>query len=443
MKWCLNLCLITLTLITLSTLPAQEISLHFPKFSGRQWDLILLQGLEKDTILNGIIPPNGLVILKIPEKKQDYSGMARWMLRNGGGLDFVLNHESFSVECLSDQPTESNIVYSGSVENAFLRDNHHAQELLQARYDALRAALSVYPAGSELHEQLVHEEKRLLEEYTVFQKNLMETTLYAARFREIVNFTRGSVKSLNLDEYARALEADDFIRNRMSWPALYTSNHWSGVIFSWAQMHTLVIKSDSTLMMSTRQILEKLEDKQLYTAFSEQLVRYLIKFGKDSLLMELGAEVYQSGKLLRYDGLLTQFKSVYKGEKAPILFLPGGETLDWSRTNTKGLLVFYQNDCGPCENIIKQLKSANNQLKNNFIRVVTVSADKDSTVFKQTAGTFPWKDSYCDYKGFQGPNFNSYGVSGTPTIFVIDKDGYILSRQADLKSFLSNLQGDD
>lgn len=424
-------------------LQAQEISLNFPHFAGRNWDLVLLQGLEKDTVLCGVIPSDGRVILKIPDRKRNYSGMARWMLHNGGGLDFVLNHENFSVECQSDQPNESNIIYTGSVENTFLRENHHAQELILARYESVRMALSVYPPGSVLHDPLIHEEKRLLKEYTIFQKNLMDTNLYAARFREIVNLTRGSSKSLGLDEYGRALEADDFIRHRMSWPALYSSNHWGGVIFSWAQMHALVIKSDSSLMVSTRQVLGKLEDKQLYTAFCEQLVRYFIKFGKDSLLMELGSEVYNSGKLLRNDGLLAQFKSIYSGEMAPVLVLPNTGNLDWSQAGSKGLLVFYQSDCGACENTLEQLKSTYKNLEANGISVVTISADKDQTEFKRTAASFPWKEAYCDFKGFEGFNFKSYGVAGTPTLFAIDKNGRIQSRQADLKSALLWLERED
>ena len=424
-------------------LQGQEISLTFPKFAGSSWDLILLRGLEKDTIRSGVIPPDGKVILTIPETHRDYCGMARWMLRNGGGLDFVLNRENFSVECLSDQPNESNIIYTGSVENTFLRENHHAQELILARYEAVHMALSVYPPGSVLHDPLVQEEKRLLEEYTVFQKNLMETNLYAARFREIVNFTRGSSKSLGLDEYGRALEADDFIRHRMSWPALYTSNHWSGVIFSWAQMHAMVIKSDSTLMESTRHILGKLDDKQLYTAFCEQLARYFIKFGKDSLLFELSSEVRNSRKLLRHDGLLAQFESVYGGEIAPVLILPDGSQMDWTTAGAKSLLVFYQSDCGSCESTLEQLKSVYHRLKSAGIRVVTISADKDASEFKRVASAFPWPETYCDLKGFEGSNFKSYGVAGTPTLFTIDKNGRIMSRLSDLKTALLWLERED
>lgn len=430
-------------LVQTAPVQGQQISLIFPRFAGQSWDFILLRGIEKDTIRSGMIPSDGKVILKIPETHQRYSGMARWILNNGGGLDFVVNHENFSVECLSDQPNEANIVFTGSVENTFLRENHSVQELLLARHEAVRMALSVYPPGSRLNDLLAQEEKRLLEEYALLQKNLIETNLYAAQFLEIVNFTRGLSKSLGLNEYDRALEADNFIRHRMSWPALYTSNHWSGVIFSWIQMHTMVIKSDSTLMEGTRQILEKLENKELYTAFCEQLVRCFIKFGKDHLLFELNWEVRNSRKLLRHDGLLSQFDSPHSGEIAPILVLPDSSKLDWTKSSAKSLLIFYQSDCSSCEIILEQLKSIYHRLRSNGIRVVAISGDKNPVEFNRIASKFPWPETYCDLQGFESYNYKSYGVVGTPTLFVIDKNGRILSRVLDLKTALLWLERGD
>ncbi|MEY3051661.1 MAG: hypothetical protein RLY31_1446, partial [Bacteroidota bacterium] len=241
---------------------AQTISLHFPQFAGRNWDLVLARGLGKDTILSGVIPEDGPVVLNIPETYGDYAGMARWMLHNGGGLDFVLNGESFSVECLSDQPDESNIIYTGTVENTYLLDNYHEQERLQRQYEAVLMGLRAFPEDSPLHPQLSSEKERLETTYEKFMDELSASPLYAARFREIVNFTRGIGSDFETDEYARALAADDFLRNRMSWPALYTSNHWSGVCFSWVQLHVMVLENDSLLLASARDILTKFDDRQ-------------------------------------------------------------------------------------------------------------------------------------------------------------------------------------
>ena len=429
-------CLAVATLFTASV-TAQTITLDFPKFAGKEWDLILLQGLNKDTVLRGVIPDDGRVVLNIPERRKKYSGMARWMLRNGGGLDFVLNGESFSVECLSDQPDESNIIYTGTAENTFLRDNYRLQEKIMFKYEAVSMALNAYPEGTNLYGPLSKEKKKLADEYNEMYEELAKSPLYAARFREIVNFTRGTGKSLDLDEKGRAIEADNFIRNRMSWPALYTSNHWSGVIFSWAQMHSLVIESDSTLMTSTRHILAKLDDNLIYTDFCEQLARYFLKFGKDSLLFELGPEVRGSGKLLRYDGLLSQFQGLQTGERVPDLVLPDGSEMSLvSSKKTTRLLMFYQSDCGHCEDELEKITANYSALQNGGIQVITISGDTDKKVFQDKADSFPWAVKLFDGKGFGGPNFRNYGVAGPPTLLAVDEKGKLLRRSAQFTDML-------
>lgn len=419
------------------SLTAQTITLSFPKFSGKEWDLILLQGLNKDTVLRGVIPDDGKVVLNIPAKRKNYAGMARWMLRNGGGLDFVLNGESFSVECLSEEPNESNIIYTGTVENVFLNQNYRQQEEIMFKYEAVSMALKAYPEGTNLFSLLSKEKKKLTQDYDDMYRELAKSPLYAARFREIVNFTRGTGKSLELDEKGRAIEADNFIRNQMSWPALYTSNHWSGVIFSWAQMHSLVIESDSTLVASTRQILGKLDDNLIYTDFCEQLARYFVKFGKDSLLFELGPEVRGSGKLLRYDGLLAQFQGLQTGERVPDLVLPDGSEMSLiSNKRSTRLLMFYQSDCGHCEDELEKIKANYSTLQNAGIQVITVSGDTDKKVFQDKADSFPWAVKLFDGKGFGGPNFRNFGIAGTPTLLAVDEKGKLLRRSAQFTDML-------
>jgi peroxiredoxin len=430
--------LIALLCLTITAqLQSQTITLNFPHFAGRTWDLIFLRGLKQDTVLTGLIPEGGRVLLNIPESRRDYVGMGRWMLRNGGGLDFVVNGESFSVECLSDQPNESNIIYSGSVENDFLRDNHQEQEKLVRKIEAVRMALRAYPEGTDLYTHLEKEDEILKNQYEVFHRNLSASPLYAARFREIVNFTRGIGSSLEDDEYTLALKTDQFLRHKMSWPALYTSNHWSGVTFSWVQMHTAVIKQDSALLNSARDILTKFEDPERYTALCEQISRYFNKYGKDSLIQVLAPEIAASGKLLHYDGLLAPFRNLSKGANAPSLVFPDGKRLDWSSRPAKAyLLAFYQTDCGHCEEMLGQMTANYPNLERAGVHVVSISGDVDKATFEEAAAGHPWKDKLFDGKGFDGPNFKAYGVIGTPTLLAIGKSGQILHREARLPEML-------
>lgn len=426
----------------------QDIQLHFPYFSGKAWDLFFLRGQEQDTVLSGVIPPDGRVRLRIPERYRSYQGMGRWMLREGGGLDMVINGESFSVECLSDQPNDDNIIYTGSVENAFLRENYREQEVLLNRYSAIRMVAQAYPPGHPLYAAAQEEKVALERAWAAFRAKLSATPLYAARFREIVDLTRGIGSKLEQSEPEKAAEVDAFLSRRMPWEALYTSNHWSGVIYNWVQMHTLSIRSDEELLASARRILGRIPDAQMYTSFCDYMARYFVKDGKDALLSALSPEIKRSGKLLRSDGMLAQFGAPQVGELAPDLAFTihiGNPAEHNHQTKVLrvaelsapySLLIFYQSGCGPCESTMQQLVGNYPLFKEKGIRLISVSADTDIQIFENTAKGHPWSDKYCDELGITGPNFRRYGVAGTPTLFVLDAGGRIVLRTAELQAVL-------
>jgi thioredoxin-related protein len=55
--------------------------------------------------------------------------------------------------------------------------------------------------------------------------------------------------------------------------------------------------------------------------------------------------------------------------------------------------------------------------------MISLSTDKDEAAFKKKAKDLLWKDVYADLKGLEGKNFKNYGVSGTPTLFLVDASG--------------------
>jgi len=85
------------------------------------------------------------------------------------------------------------------------------------------------------------------------------------------------------------------------------------------------------------------------------------------------------------------------------------------------------------------------QLRNNYpllkeqgYEVISISADYDLQIFENTARLFPWEEKYCDGEGFDGENFKNYGVIGTPTFFMIDEEGVIEVREAQLQELTTS-----
>jgi thioredoxin-related protein len=105
----------------------------------------------------------------------------------------------------------------------------------------------------------------------------------------------------------------------------------------------------------------------------------------------------------------------------------------------KSLLIFYQSGCGHCETTMNGLKNNYNELTKKGLRIVGISADTDEQVFRNTANSYPWKDSFSDLEGLKGVNFKNYAVLGTPTMFLLDKNGNIEAKLATVEDVLQTI----
>ncbi|MDT8380012.1 MAG: hypothetical protein RQ739_14080 [Desulfotignum sp.] len=127
----------------------------------------------------------------MPTVYQDYQGMTRWLLKKGGGLDMIYTGKGFSVECLSTQPDPDNIIYTGNPENDYLKTQHLRQQTILDKLGAVNHLLQVYRPDEDLHKIAIAEQVRLRQAFEQVQADRSESSLYAARFGEIVDFTRG------------------------------------------------------------------------------------------------------------------------------------------------------------------------------------------------------------------------------------------------------------
>ena len=103
------------------------------------------------------------------------------------------------------------------------------------------------------------------------------------------------------------------------------------------------------------------------------------------------------------------------------------------------MLLFYQSDCGHCKTAIEGLKENYQDLVQKGVKIISIAGDTYQETFKTTATQFPWTDSYCDLNGINGINFKNYAVLGTPTIYVLDRKGIILSKMATITEVLDFL----
>lgn len=186
----------------------------------------------------------------------------------------------------------------------FSDEQYYVQQQIMLKGEAIRQALHIYQEHDSLYPLLRAEMGRLESAFKAHKMLVPHSPLYAARFREIVDFTLGIGDRLDQTEAEKAITFDRFVTCEMDWEALYISNHWSGVIGNWIEMHIYTIDDDDLLLRGCYFILNSLMREKIYTDFAIQLVRGFSKFNKDDLLAELSSSIKQSGKLLHMNGAL-------------------------------------------------------------------------------------------------------------------------------------------
>ncbi|MCF8076870.1 MAG: peroxiredoxin family protein [Desulfotignum sp.] len=394
----------------------------------------------------GEIPSDGRVILIMPEIYQDYRGMTRWLLKKGGGLDMIYTGKGFSVECLLEHPGPGNIRYMGNPENAYLKAQHRHQKTLLDKLGAINHLLQIYGPDEALHKTALAEQAHLRKAFEQVQAERSENALYAARFGEIVDFTRGIADRIYEDQEDHVAYFNDFVTHTLDLKDLYTSGHWDQVLHHWLMMNIRSDKGNPAFHERLEAAMSRMDRDDILAGFAENVVPLLVEKGKDDLVpaivdhLETRPDVRTklSG---RVENMLASVK-ILTGQKAPdLVFYAPVRT----RTGTSAqdilietgnldaahtILLFYQGECPLCEDALIDLANTYKRLEAHNVRVIAISADKTEQGFQQKLAYHQWPDNFCDFTGMAGENFTGYGVLGVPALFLLDQEGVVLKKTA-------------
>jgi peroxiredoxin len=432
---------------------AQNIRMDFPHFAGKAYDFIIFQGDNQKTIYQGVIPSDGKFTLTVPKEYTPYTGMSRWLItgtKEGGGLDMLIPGKDFSVSCKETRPDEKNIIYTGNIQIEELNNLYQEQQKILEQCYAMLQALKTFQKTNENYVVFEKEYQKQVKNYEKFQNTLQNNADYTTQFIRILNITQGIGTQILDTEEKKARNIAQYIADDLDWQALYTSGHWAEIVSSWISIHTQVLKDPSVFVNDFAKISNKIKDSKLYIDFVGRTAYFLAQQGKDGLINAVAPLVITSGKITNYEGSLAVYTKGAVGTQAPNLIFTGQQgnkdakilkSNDLAGTDyNKTLLMFYESGCGPCENLLQEIPERYESIKSKGVHIISISADEDEKIFKNKAKDFLWKDTYCDYEGFKGVNFKNYGIAGTPTVFLIDRNGKILLRTAILEEVLSHLK---
>jgi len=410
--------------LTLSSVisSAQQITIDLSHFAGKEYVWFVSNGEKQDTIGRGSLNAKGQAVLTVPAEYRNWRGMSNFVLTDGGGLEIILNSEKdFIAGCTVAQPTANDIYYTGSAENSFLMEKYKLQPDLLNKAGIVAAAMQAYAPDEPLYKPLSEEKKALEKRFANLQRQSAESPLYAARIWQIADYCNGIDSRLDLSVKESMEEQRRYVREVLDFRDLWYSGMWKSLLARW--MSVVSVQGDSVLLSDTKAMLTRVQDRDMRLTLLKKMVSLYNQYGKENLLIQLGEDIMHSVTLLS------------PGDQAPKLYLPDSTTI----VPFNSLVIFYESGCGNCENDLIQLRGNYPLLQEKNIRVISVSADTDESIYRQDADIFPWQQKLCDYKGFEGVNFRNYAVVGTPTIFVIDSKGIITGRYAMLEEVLKEL----
>ncbi|MNQ36217.1 thiol-disulfide oxidoreductase [compost metagenome] len=423
--------LTVITILTTLIAQSQTINIDLNRFGGKGYKYVVAQGAKFDTIAKGKLNKEGKTTIVFKDRYKAYKGMSRFLLDDGGGLELVINKENFTVRCTGEVLTADNLQFTGSPENVYLADHSIKKQKLLQKAQIAGTVLITYNAADAVYAPFEKEQQQLNEQYKVLKNVNSKSPLYAAGLIEIFDFLMGNSSDLKDSNEKKMEEANTFVLSKVNMDDLYASGYWTDVWNSWLQLQLMQSKDDAKLLSNLEQAGSRINDKTQFTAFAEQTVLQLAKVGKDNAVNSFGDYLSKSGKIENpRHNLLAAMGGPQTGMKAPdLVWKEGNYSFDKKQ---KTLLVFYETGCNNCDNEINLLIGNYQELQKKGYEVVTAASDVDPAEYQKNADRFPWKKKFSDFRGQAGYNFISFGVIGTPTIFVIDENGIITGRYARL-----------
>jgi len=384
------------------------IDFRLPSAAGLDYYYVLEKGSKQDTITLGKFDVQGNAQVVLPPEYATHRGVAKLLFAGNKSpmVNMILNNEK-GVSVASGNA--NNFTFTHSPENeTLLRFLKQQNELLQ-QYTAVRGEAN----GTNL--MILDSKKRQIEQnYKQLSEEIDSTPLYAGRIIQIIrylSFTGSSLGETN-DEVTEELR--NFIVSKLDFKDLYVSGFWSLLFKVWYENN--ITRSDSLLVADARTMLERTNSTEINHALSQSIINELSRYSQREYLLP---------------AIFSNIKFPALGQAAPAL-INGSDSI----VPRNALVLFFETGCGNCQNELHNLLERYDLLKGNAIRVITISADTNKDEYESTAAGFPWQDKLCDFKGFESKNFVNYGIFGTPTFILIDKDGIVRGRYAKLTEFL-------
>lgn len=405
--------------VGMSNLSAQEVQLRSPSLAGKEARLYYFAGAKVDS-LSAAVDNSGKASFSIPGR--DYRGMAALVVPGVGGVELVVAEPSVLVECNGDQLNTGTVAFPASKENNFLKHIFTSQSRYMQQQAWLQAGSELLDAGSPVLSAIQPELDKVKASMQALDREISSSGLYAARYYRLADFMNRLFDTEQKRDGQRAMSIRKEMEESVDIASLYHSGQlWGSVLNFYLSLfnHTAGEDKQQQYAASIQRILQRLQ-APYYEAFLAGCVTETERFGwreaQEGILSGLHPQFTSS-----YVNLQRALGAYRANNNSSMPPLAGLDEAD--EPYDKTLIAFYDSDCGNCTSEMLRLIEVYPKLKEKGIRIVSVAADVDLKKYENSIKDFPWRDKLCDFKGFEGTNFSNYNVIGTPSFYLLDKEG--------------------
>jgi thiol-disulfide isomerase/thioredoxin len=447
--------LLTSLILNVSVGFAQTLRFDLPYYKGKEAVVVAKQGVRNDTIKRLTFDAFGKATISIT--KLEHPALAALLIGTEVQFPFILSPSENALISGKNEPISPlNTSVLNSIENAEIARWGKESNLLKGKNAGISQLLTFYTEGSPFSLNLQKERSDLAKSINSLSDTLKKSPLFAAKYIQLRDLLETTFK--HTPESPLAVEASrKALINDVDMTALHGSDVWFEVLNNSLDIYAKGSPNHEKFGEDMVVLMKKTKSNAVVTDLAEAAISICAQFSWQKDQDIIADYLIASNRISNPRGglkKLMQMQAMAVGKKAPDLILTQhiGRVEDHNHqktilkseefSETKTLVIFYQSGCGHCETTMNSLRDNYADLAKKGVKIIAISADTDDLVFKNTANSYPWKDSYCDLEGTKGINFKNYAVLGTPTMVLIDKKGNIAAKIATTDELLQHLNQD-
>lgn len=410
---------------------AQSVRLAFPSQAGSPFVLVGNKGVKQDTLLKSALNEQGQYFGRLSNRSS--ANEEQWF---PAGVYSVIIDSALRVNFIYNPQENIEIQENTAIatsENRLMDSCYRVQSMLTEKYFLCEKGKQLYYGDTDMMASFDDEQTNIQIQQELLLEELTRQSekYYAARMLRTIHFINHDFGSFRMNPDSAAQQRlRTQVLSEIDLESLYTSGLWHEVINACLVLYNKTGVCHPYFAGDMVTLLDKVKSPEIYTAFADDMTTICGQLSWDEELGQIADYLLKNPSRLKNPTAqvrtVMDLNKVKAGVAAPALEGLKGE---WKKQTA--LVIFYETGCNHCDNQIQQLKQYYAVLRANNVRVITISSDVDKDIYTKNAGTFPWADKLCDYKGFGGKNFTNYVVMSTPTLFAV-KEGKITGRYAEL-----------